>query len=264
MKILAIGDPHGDLRRIKKIPIGGVDLILITGDLGSADLMRKMSFENIRRREKDLSKKEFTHRQEKGAFMEAYNSSIKIVRYLSKFAPVMTIYGNVESSNVETKKISKEIGLSLPFLTDNLKKIKNVRIINNKLANFKSIRIGGLQYFIDTNWVKEFSPPHYKKRMKSAKKETDKSRRIMNNWRRVDILLHHQPPYGVLDKVTLKQAPQHWKGRHAGSKAILDYIKKYQPEYAFCGHIHEGEGFKKIGKTKVYNLGVCGYKIIEI
>ena len=42
------------------------------------------------------------------------------------------------------------------------------------------------------------------------------------------------------------------------------YIKKYQPQYAFCGHIHEGEGHKKVGKTDVYNLGVCGYKIIEI
>jgi Icc-related predicted phosphoesterase len=45
MKILAIGDPHGDLKKIKKIPIEGVDLILITGDLGKADLLRKRVFE---------------------------------------------------------------------------------------------------------------------------------------------------------------------------------------------------------------------------
>ena len=49
MKILAIGDPHGNLDRVKEIPIKGVDLILLTGDLGSANLMRKMAFENIDR-----------------------------------------------------------------------------------------------------------------------------------------------------------------------------------------------------------------------
>jgi len=40
MKILAIGDPHGDIKRIKEIPIKGIDLILITGDIGKADLAR--------------------------------------------------------------------------------------------------------------------------------------------------------------------------------------------------------------------------------
>ncbi len=45
---------------------------------------------------------------------------------------------------------------------------------------------------------------------------------------------------------------------------ILDFIKDNQPAYAFCGHIHEGEGKKMIGKTQVYNLGVCGWKLIEI
>ena len=58
-------------------------------------------------------------------------------------------------------------------------------------------------------------------------------------------------------------APKHWRGKHAGSKIILEYIKRKQPRYTFCGHIHEGEGSKMIGKTRVNNLGVCGYKIIE-
>lgn len=53
MKILAIGDPHGDLAKIKQIPTKGIDLILLTGDLGSANLMRKMFFEKIERQKKD-------------------------------------------------------------------------------------------------------------------------------------------------------------------------------------------------------------------
>ena len=41
-------------------------------------------------------------------------------------------------------------------------------------------------------------------------------------------------------------------------------IKKHQPKYVFCGHIHEAEGKAKIGKTEIYNLGVAGHKIINL
>jgi len=67
----------------------------------------------------------------------------------------------------------------------------------------------------------------------------------------------------VLDKVTAKFAPKHWQGKHAGSQAILQYIKSKSPKYVFCGHIHEGQGTAKIGETEVYNLGVGEYKIVE-
>jgi Icc-related predicted phosphoesterase len=100
--------------------------------------------------------------------------------------------------------------------------------------------------------------------MADAKKQTDKAREVLKYFGRhnIDLLIHHQPPYGYLDKVG-KLAPKPWQGKHAGSKAILEYIRKHQPIYAFCGHIHEGEGMVRIGKTEVYNLGVCGYKIVE-
>ncbi|MFQ5531940.1 MAG: hypothetical protein ACE5ES_04955 [Candidatus Nanoarchaeia archaeon] len=76
----------------------------------------------------------------------------------------------------------------------------------------------------------------------------------------------HQPPFGYLDKVSGKfGAPKHWRGKHAGSKVILDYIKKHQPKYVFCGHIHEGKGKTKIGKSIVYNVGFNGdYVVIDI
>jgi len=263
MKICAIGDPHGNLNKIKKIPLSGIDLILLTGDLGSANLMRKMAFENIERRKQGLQEKQYTPIQQKKAFMEAYASTIKVIKYLKKFAPVFTIFGNVESPNYETRKQSKEIGIKLPYLYNNLNKLNKIKIINNIIINFKGIRIGGLDYFIDTGWVKEFKPSDYKKRMSAAKKQTEKVKRILKWFNCIDILVCHQPPYGVLDKITAKFAPKSYQGKHAGSKAVLNYIKEKQPKYVFCGHIHEGKGTKRIGKTEVYNLGVCGYKIIK-
>ncbi|MDP1728925.1 MAG: hypothetical protein Q8L27_01840 [archaeon] len=66
-----------------------------------------------------------------------------------------------------------------------------------------------------------------------------------------------------MDEVSSSKAPKSWMGKHAGSKIIRDYVVKIKPDYVFCGHIHEAKGKKILGKTEVYNLGVCGYKIIE-
>ncbi len=100
--------------------------------------------------------------------------------------------------------------------------------------------------------------------MKIAKAESKKAQGILKRFGKVDILVCHQPPYGILDKVNFPGVPKGWKGKHAGSKIILNYIKKYQPKYVFCGHIHEGEGIEdKIGKTKVIQVGRKG-KIIEV
>ncbi len=264
MKICVIGDPHGDLEKIKKIPLSNVDLILLNGDLGSNNLSRKMFFENIERKKKGLKEKKYSPSEIKKAYMETYNSSIKIVKYLKKFAPVFIIFGNADYSTYETKKLSKKIGYKLPALYETLKSLSNVRIIHNRIAKIKNVKIGGLGYFVDTSWVKEFKPKDYKNSVIKAKKETKKAENILKWFGKVDVLLCHQPPYGVLDKVTSKKAPSHWIGKSAGSKTILKYIKKKSPKYVFSGHIHESKGMKKVGETKVYNLGLCGYKIIEL
>jgi len=261
MKILVIGDPHGSMKKLRKIPKRGIDLILLTGDLGKANLARKQAFQNIERRRKGLPPLPEDPKLEDRIHKEIYDSSLQVLRYCSKFAPTYFIYGNVEPCCGERPSKKK----SRPWFPKTARKIKGVRIINNQLVNFNGVRIGGLEYFTDTNWVQDFKPSDYKKRMKKAKKFTDKARKTLKRFGRsgIEILLHHQPPYGILDKVG-PLAPKQWRGKHAGSKAILDYIKKHQPRYAFCGHIHEGEGHKRIGKTEVYNLGVAGYKIIEI
>jgi Icc-related predicted phosphoesterase len=262
MKICAIGDPHGNLHKIKQINLSDINLILLTGDLGSSSLMRKMAFDNIERKKQGLSEIKYTSNQKKKAFMQAYNSTIKIVKYLKKFAPVFIIFGNVESSNYETRKQSHKIGATLPYLSNELNAMSNVRVINNRVANFEGVRIGGLEYFFDTTWVQEFKPSNYNRNLSIAKKQTDKTKKVLRWFNSLNILVCHQPPYGILDKVTAKYAPKHWQGKHAGSKAILQYIKSKSPQYVFCGHIHESQGMKKIGKTKIYNLGVGNHKII--
>lgn len=262
MKILAIGDPHGRLDKIKKIPFEDIELILLTGDIGNADLARKFYMDNFDRQSKGLPELKLSDSMRRKMYLETYRSATSVVRYLSKQAPVYLVSGNADYDNYYVRKFSQKIGMNLPVMMNELRAIKGVRVINNQLANFNGIRIGGLEYFVDTSWVRDFAP-NDKNRIKEAKFETQKARRVLVNFDDVDILLCHQPPYGVLDITNARYIPLMFRKVHQGSKVILDFVKRKKPDYVFCGHIHEGEGFRKVGRTNVYNLGVAGYKIIH-
>ncbi|HOC96745.1 MAG TPA: metallophosphoesterase [Candidatus Pacearchaeota archaeon] len=268
MKILAVGDPHGEVNKIKNISLREIDLVLITGDIGKADFARKRFFEDIKRQKEGLPKLELTKTDVKRIYSEIYDSTMGILKYISKTVPTYSILGNVGADMIkgsEVKKDETKFKVKLPYLREGVSNLNNFYLVKNAVRNISGLRIGFLEYFIDTSWVKEFKPSDYNKKLKKAKKETVKAKRILNNFKSLDILVCHQPPYGYLDKVSPKyNPPKDWIGKHAGSKVILDYIKKYQPKYVFCGHIHEGEGKAKIGKTEVYNLGVAGHKIINL
>jgi hypothetical protein len=71
----------------------------------------------------------------------------------------------------------------------------------------------------------------------------------------------HCPPYGcTLDDVPELDAdlkPKH-AGRSlvpAGSHAVRDAIKEYQPLLGLHGHIHEGKGAIRLGRTLIINPG---------
>jgi Icc-related predicted phosphoesterase len=264
MKIAVIGDPHGDLEKIQRIPLEGVDLVLLTGDLGRADILRKIAFKYIgdsRRRFKQGSPESQAFQQ---AFLDSYDTAVKLVRHLARNCPVFTVTGNADLTNYDIRKFSMQFGVGLPFLYDALKEIGNVRIIDNRLALFRGLRIAGIKYFTDISWAEEFELASIPKIRERALRDTAKVERTLARFGRVDILVTHVPPYGILDTVNSNIARKEWAGRHAGSKAILQNIKHYQPRYVFCGHIHEAEGMEKIGQTSVYNLGNAGHYIQSI
>lgn len=69
----------------------------------------------------------------------------------------------------------------------------------------------------------------------------------------------HVPPHGtVLDqapKLSENLVPSAGEVIHAGSKAVAQAIKKYQPLLGLHGHIHESKGVQKIGRTICINPG---------
>ncbi len=67
------------------------------------------------------------------------------------------------------------------------------------------------------------------------------------------VLICHAPPRNTeLDRIR--------DGVHAGSQAICDFIEKNQPDWFFCGHIHEAAGTAiALGRTRAMNVGKRGY-----
>lgn len=71
------------------------------------------------------------------------------------------------------------------------------------------------------------------------------------------ILICHCPPHGTpLDEAGA--------GRHFGSRTVREFIELNQPEWFFCGHIHEAAGRKTaIGRTIAINAGKQGH-LLEV
>jgi len=70
-------------------------------------------------------------------------------------------------------------------------------------------------------------------------------------------LVAHVPPF---DSKLDEFAP----GKHGGSSALRTWIEREQPEYLFCGHIHECAGREDlIGRTRCFNVGKAG-AVVEV
>jgi len=258
MRILCIGDPHGNLKELKKIDYSGVDLILVTGDLSKADIARRRYFKRIEGSEG------ISNSDKIESFNEIYNSLFEVLNYLSKRAPVYFIFGDFDYSRLNIQERYGDLGIDLPDIIKEVNKIENAHIFQDKVININGIKIGCLERFIDTNWFRDFKPLDSSGKMKNAKEETSRAKEILDQFGKVDILMCHQPPFGILDKVKNSAAPKTWQGLNAGSELILEYIKDKQPSYVICGHIHEAEGEDRVSKSIIYNLGHCGHQFIEI
>jgi hypothetical protein len=58
------------------------------------------------------------------------------------------------------------------------------------------------------------------------------------------IVASHSPPSGILDGT----------GTNYGVRAYRRYLKRFQPEYWFCGHVHENHGTDAKDGCLIYNV----------
>ncbi|WP_292319387.1 metallophosphoesterase family protein [Caldisphaera sp.] len=64
---------------------------------------------------------------------------------------------------------------------------------------------------------------------------------------KIDILISHNPPYGILDMTYFKI--------RAGLKELKELSEFIKPKLHLFGHIHESQGIKEINKTTYINPG---------
>lgn len=231
MKILAIGDPHGKLPKnldsiVKR---NNLDLIICVGDW--AFTPKKPWLEE-------------SWKGIKGSYVtKTYRNSVNKVA--SYDIPVLTLRGNMLMTD------------NKPKADKILRKHKN--IINKWTGKYEikdqNFIFFDLTYEPSTIRKGEEKEPHFKNRMKKNPKREQKLNNLIKE-NSDSILISHNLPYGYVDKA--------YNGKHVGSKILLNAIKKHQPKYVFCGHIHEAKGKSRIGKTQVYNLGERGdYLVLE-
>lgn len=74
---------------------------------------------------------------------------------------------------------------------------------------------------------------------------------------KVDILVTHGPPQGILDTVGRNNA--------VGCPVLLQLTQKLKPKYHLFGHIHEGYGQVKFGDTTYCNCSLKNiyYKLVN-
>ena len=138
------------------------------------------------------------------------------------------------------KVIFAQIGNIDSFEVNNILDNQQINLHNNTVQckDFCLMGIGGsLPTPFGTK--SEYSEEYYQKVLKKF---------ALQEKNMLTILVSHNPPFQTnCDKIK--------NNKHVGSKAVLEFIQGYQPEFCVCGHIHEARGQDVIGKTQVYNLG---------
>lgn len=220
MKLFLGTDLHGG-------PLGEVcnnaDLILIVGDFSKGDKLREAIFK-------------------KGNVEEAEKEVTQSAENFLKTIPTGTILSPGNAEKICIKDVS------------NLAKKYGHIFLRNEIVDVKGVKIMGLSFFMEEGWAEVAYPGDFKK-IERAKKEELETKKFLEKNPKVDIVLSHLPPYGILDtdsnppKFLQKNRP-----KNCGSKLLLNYILKNQPKLAVCGHI-QISGEVIVGKTKVINPG---------
>ncbi len=141
----------------------------------------------------------------------------------------------------------------IPETDEVLNDSKYVVNADNRKVDVKGYEMITLSWSNPTPWdtPRECSEEEMEKKIeKLVSQITDMENAIFN---------FHAPPHGtVLDecaKLSENLVPSTEESVSAGSTAVLNAIKKYQPLLGLHGHIHESRAVQKIGRTTCINPG---------
>ncbi len=280
MKILVVGDLHG----IKpKIHFKDFDCIIQVGDVCDdskiAPLYKKY-FEILKKNADFIfgADEFFVNKVGKRKLKKYEQESLKqgseVLKYLDSFGkPIFMVAGNWDQSYSPSKikDLDKSdynyrkafydwyLGDKLnPKLTKDLKNIKDCMYRNHVFnqLNFVGYGLSSGAELLKKKKKLNVSKKQFKNLKKSINKIFNKlsSAYQKRNRKFPVIFISHNIPYKTkLDVVKDKKSYAH--GKHLGSYIARKFCQKYQPLVCIGGHVHEGKGKDRIGKTIVINPG---------
>jgi Icc-related predicted phosphoesterase len=276
MKILVVGDFQGKFsnKLMNNIKKEDFDIIICVGDISGLDEWRHWAMARMNAMKKGKPIPEaveyFGKKKYRELLKKEYKSAKEVYQKLDSFGkPVFYIFGNTddgwynypfEAKGSKVKKRNANI----------IKNLKNFISLNYKTKEYNSIEMLGFGGYMD---IEAFLKPEFFKERgeeykRRVKKRLDKSRiklfNIANKMKGNKLFIFHYPPKGIFDIIKSKNNPMN--GESAGVLAFTDSIKKFRPKLVLCGHMHEYQGKKKLGKSIVINPGDTGegkYAIVD-
>jgi len=272
MRILAIGDFHGKFpKKFEKIiKKKKVDLVVSNGDYPPFHY-RKLWFKHCYGKDTELweviGKKKY-----KKMIMEDLRRAGIALKALNKLpVPVYTVLGNIDWPDTgDVIDIPK--GIAKAMLTWDrkdtfakiLKKYKNIHRFDYSYLKFRDYVFIGMRGHSIPGRVKSKA---FRKHKKILDKIFNKFKKE-NKEKRVIFVSHNIAYKTKLDKISTKnqKAALKWYygkkfnkkkkyKRHYGSKMARRIVNQYHPLLHIGGHIHEGRGKQKLGKSWLINPG---------
>jgi Icc-related predicted phosphoesterase len=283
MKILVIGDLHG---RMPRIHFKDFDCIVQVGDVcddRKIGILYKKYFRLLKKKEnlnlgwEEFVKKEIGKRKYDSYERESLRRGNEILKYLDSFGkPIFFVPGNWDQSYGPSriKDLDKNLYSYLKAFYDwylgdrtNPSLVKGVKnLIDCPYMLHKKFGINFIGYGLVSGYesislrkkkiVEEVSKKDYEKLKKAHDKIVDKLSSVFRR-RKKDfptIFISHDVPHGTkLDLI--KDKKNYAYGKHLGSSIARTMCLRYKPLLCIGGHVHEGYGKDKIGKTTVINAG---------
>lgn len=265
MKVLVVGDCHGEKPSLKDSWIEECDIILATGDFcGGGDEMRSLMFESI---DEDWEWYDEMGKDEaRKKVQESLNEGEKILEYLNGLGkPVFVVPGNWDWSG--------EIYGDWEYLKKNrfnqiVQKYENIININYGLNNQDGVSIIGygpcsgpeIPQYEDDKPETEEELEEQKQDYRETKEQISE---LFQEAEEPIIFLSHNVPHDTpLDMIDNEDSPAH--GRHYGSIVVREIIQDFQPLVNVAGHMHEGYGKHQLQDTFCLNAGLNATQLVKL
>lgn len=258
MKILVIGDFHGNFPKKLEREAKRVELVVSVGDFfhwGMKKQFFKYCYKTGCNLWDVLGKKKFREKM----VMDLKKGEKTVIKKLNYLGPlVISVVGNYDHANLNDQYPSKWRKtnwrwINQDFLDNIIRKYKNIRRFEYSYVKFGGLIFIGAYGHSSPGKVKSKSFKRHKSKLDKLFKKFRKE----NKEGRVIFVFHNMPYNCRLDKIRDKEAPKEVYGEHYGSKLIRRVIEQHKPVLGIGGHFHENQGKCKIGKTTVINGGAA-------